>query len=128
VSAALRTRRRVRADGGAPRSTTGQRRAVGYAPVAVESGATNLVAGDTNSMNDVFVRDWVAGATIRVSVASGGTQANHFSSSGGAAISADGRYVILDSLASNLVAGDSNAMNDVFVRDRLAPALAAVTG
>ncbi len=96
--------------------------------VAFNSGATNLVAGDTNGMNDVFVRDWVAGATIRVSVASGGTQANHFSSSGGAAISADGRYAVFDSLASNLVAGDSNGMNDVFVRDRLVPALAAVTG
>ena len=68
---------------------------------------------------DVFVRDRVAGATTRVSVDTAGTQANH--ESAGPAISADGRYVAFQSAASNLVAGDTNGVSDVFVRDRLAP-------
>jgi Tol biopolymer transport system component len=93
--------------------------------VAFQSLASNLVAGDTNGTWDVFVHDRVTGATTRVSVATAGTQAN--GGSGGASISADGRYVAFGSDASNLVAGDTNARSDVFVRDRLVPVLAAVT-
>ena len=48
------------------------------------------------------------GATTRVSVANGGTQANNNSDE--SAISADGRYVAFLSLASNLVAGDTNGV------------------
>jgi len=81
------------------------------------SDATNLVAGDTNGALDVFVRDRVRGTTTRVSVATGGTQANSDSESPGA-ISADGRYVTFVSGASNLVAGDTNDSSDAFVRDR----------
>src|SRR5512139_4030823 len=44
--------------------------------VAFYSNANNLVAGDTNSSRDIFVRDRQTGQTTRVSVASGGTQAN----------------------------------------------------
>ncbi|MDQ6724892.1 MAG: hypothetical protein M3066_01755, partial [Actinomycetota bacterium] len=44
--------------------------------VAFASSANNLVAGDTNSKVDVFVRDRTAGTTERVSVASDGTQAD----------------------------------------------------
>src|SRR5439155_1114568 len=62
--------------------------------------------------------DRVAGTTERVSVASGGAQGN--GDSGFPIISADGRFVAFDSLASNLVAGDTNGSEDVFVRDRLA--------
>jgi Tol biopolymer transport system component len=84
--------------------------------VAFASDATNLVAGDTNDAQDVFVHDGVSGATTRVSVATRGTQANN-SSFGPAAISADGRYVAFSSAATNLVAG---ATGGVFVRDRVA--------
>src|SRR5438876_957024 len=58
-----------------------------------------------------------AGITERVSVASDGTLGNHDSSF--ASISGDGRFVAFSSLASNLVAGDSNGVQDVFVRDRV---------
>jgi len=75
------------------------------------------VAGDTNAAGDVFVRDRLAGVTRRVSVGPGG-QANGFSDS--PAISADGRFVAFESDASDLVAGDTNGVFDVFVRDRLA--------
>ncbi|NIR01347.1 MAG: hypothetical protein GTN78_14305, partial [Gemmatimonadales bacterium] len=59
--------------------------------VAFLSGATNLVAGDTNGAQDVFVHDRVTGQSERVSVASDGTQA--MSESLAPCISADGRYV-----------------------------------
>ena len=59
--------------------------------VAFGSDASNLVPGDTNHAGDVFVRDRRSGTTERVSVATGGTQANGASVS--PAISADGRYV-----------------------------------
>ncbi|MBP2235274.1 hypothetical protein J2Z31_001766 [Sinorhizobium kostiense] len=82
--------------------------------VAFESGS-NLVAGDTNGVSDVFVRDLQLGTTTRVSVDSAGSEANHRSS--GSSISADGRYVAFVSSADNLVASDTNGQDDVFVRD-----------
>jgi len=86
--------------------------------VAFVSAMPNLVARDTNNVADIFVRDRVAGSTRRVSVSSGGAQANR--GSFGARISADGRYVAFSSAARNLVAGDSNGTIDVFERDRVA--------
>ncbi len=83
--------------------------------VAFRSTATNLVSGDTNGADDVFVRDLTAGTTTRVSVGSGGAQAN--SESFQPAISSDGRYVAFRSTATNLVSGDTNGADDVFVRD-----------
>jgi Tol biopolymer transport system component len=85
--------------------------------VAFYSQASNLVAGDTNGQPDVFVRDRLKRTTERVSVSTRGRQANYFSAD--PAISADGRFVVFDSGASNLVAGDTNGQPDVFVRDRL---------
>src|SRR5438093_412858 len=84
--------------------------------VAFVSFATNLVAGDTNGATDVFVHDRQTGTTERVSVASDGTQGN--AASAGAALSADGRFVAFHSTATNLVAGDTNGKTDVFVHDR----------
>ena len=93
--------------------------------MAFMSSASNLVAGDTNecpyssgspNCPDVFVRDLQTGTTERVSVASDGTQANEVSVASG--VSADGRWVVFWSLASNLVADDSNGFMDVFVHDR----------
>ena len=83
--------------------------------VAFQSPASNLVAFDTNSLSDIFVRDRQTGTTERVSVATDGTQANGLSEQ--TEISADGRYVAFKSFASNLVAGDTNGTADVFVRD-----------
>jgi len=84
--------------------------------VAFHSADANLVPGDTNKVFDIFVRDRKTHHTKRVSVSSSGKQANA-ESLGGLTISADGRYVAFTSLASNLVAGDSNDITDVFVRD-----------
>jgi uncharacterized membrane protein len=84
--------------------------------VAFQSQASNLVDGDTNGLQDVFVHDRQDGATTRASVRSDGTQGNDASEF--PAISADGRYVAFDSLASNLVDGDTNGKLDIFVHDR----------
>jgi Tol biopolymer transport system component len=81
--------------------------------VAFSSPATNLVAGDGNGASDIFVRDLVAGATVRVSVSSTGTEANKPST--GASLSRDGRFVSFLSSATNLVTGASGTQ--VYVRD-----------
>ncbi len=84
--------------------------------VVFNSAATNLVAGDTNGNMDIFLRDRLAGTTERVSLATGGAQANGYS--GQADISADGRYVYFISDSNNLAVGDTNGAFEVFVRDR----------
>lgn len=86
--------------------------------VAFESTSTSLVSGDTNGSRDVFVRDVVMGTTVRASVDSAGIQGD--SSSMAASISGDGRFVVFESSASNLVAGDTNGWADIFVRDLVA--------
>jgi Tol biopolymer transport system component len=88
--------------------------------VAFASSSSNLVNGDTNGVMDVFVHDQQTGTTERVSVASDGSQGNDQSSDWiHLSISADGRFVVFASDASNLVEGDINGKTDIFVRDRL---------
>lgn len=77
---------------------------------------SNLVAGDTNGVQDVFVRDRTLGITTRVSVSTAGAEANVGCDS--PSISSDGRFVAFQSPASNLVAGDTNGARDIFVHDR----------
>jgi len=84
--------------------------------VAFQSGASNLVPGDANEWQDIFVRDRAAGTTERVSIAAGGAEADEASYN--PAISADGRYVAFYSDAANLVPGDTNEDTDVFLYDR----------
>ncbi len=83
--------------------------------VVFESYASNLVAGDTNSYVDIFIKNLESGSLLRVSTSAAGGQGNGGSVS--ADISADGRYVLFESDASNLVAGDVNGKGDVFVKD-----------
>lgn len=84
--------------------------------VAFESGAADLVPGDTNGFTDVFVHDRQTGATVRASVSTAGGQGD--SDSARAALSADGRFIAFHSFASGLVAGDTNGAYDAFVRAR----------
>jgi Tol biopolymer transport system component len=83
--------------------------------IAFVLGATDLVPGDTNNVRDVFLRDIQAGTTTRISVSSRGDQSNKGAMD--PSVSADGRYVAFDSLSTNLVPGDTNNHDDVFVRD-----------
>lgn len=86
--------------------------------VAFFSLATNLVVSDTNGFLgwDVFVFDRVTDQIELVSVNSSGEQGNASSTSPD--ISADGRFVVFISLASNLAVSDTNGIEDVFVHDR----------
>ena len=83
--------------------------------VLFESAADNLVAGDSNSASDVFVRDLVNGITTLVSVNTNGVPGNGASYS--PAMTPDGRYVVFASAATDLVPGDTNGISDIFVRD-----------
>ena len=83
--------------------------------VAFISEADNLVPGDTNGIADIFVHDRQTGATERVSVAGDGTQGNRDSFT--PSLSADGKLVAFESLADNLVPGDTNDAFDVFVAE-----------
>jgi Tol biopolymer transport system component len=82
--------------------------------VAIVSGATNLIPGDTNQNSDVFVVDRQALSVLRVSVDSNGLEANG-NSFGIPAWSGDSRFVAFESGADNLVIGDSNWSLDIFL-------------
>jgi Tol biopolymer transport system component len=82
--------------------------------VAFQSRATNL-AGQASVKQQVYLRDRQTGVTSLVSVAMNGAPGNGDSTA--PSISADGRYVVFSSNASDLVAGDGNGFSDVFVRD-----------
>ena len=114
--------------------TEGNGRSFDRAPVSLgarfvvfRSSASNLVSGDTNGVDDVFVRDLDedndgilnesgATSTVRMSVATDESEGNAWSYS--PTISYDGRYVAFTSSATNLVSGDTNGVDDVFVHDR----------
>ncbi|MHB1038491.1 MAG: right-handed parallel beta-helix repeat-containing protein, partial [Pirellulales bacterium] len=83
--------------------------------VAFSSTALNLLPGDTNFDNDVFVRDRLLGTTQCVSVGPDGLVRD--GNSAEPSLSADGRYVAFTSWSAGLVPGDTNGTGDVFVRD-----------
>jgi Tol biopolymer transport system component len=85
--------------------------------VSFASSASNLVGSDNNGSQDVFLRDRQTDTTERVSVSSGGSEGNAFSVR--QTISADGRFVVFQSAATNLVGDDNNGADDAFVHDRL---------
>ena len=117
--AATRTTHRVsvgtggQADGGsktARRSVSSDGRFVVF-----QSDATNLVPNDTNAATDIFVRDRSLHTTSRVSTGSSGQSDGD---SDVPSISGNGRFVVFHSVATNLVPDDTNAVFDIFVRDR----------
>ena len=83
------------------------------------AAAQQVMLRDRDADQDGIFDEPEAGAVTleTVSVSSAGAPANEASES--AEISDDGRFVAFRSLASNLVAGDTNAHWDVFLRDRL---------
>ncbi|MCB9112600.1 MAG: PD40 domain-containing protein [Anaerolineales bacterium] len=83
--------------------------------VAFESGATNLLPGDMNGFSDIYVKDTVTGIVSRASLTSTGGEPNNEAIN--ASISGDGRFVVFDSEADNLVPNDTNGAGDIFVRD-----------
>ena len=83
--------------------------------VAFASSSTNLTSSDTNSSWDVFCRSISGTSAVAVSVSTEGALGNGDSSN--PVLSANGRRVAFVSAASNLVAGDTSAYDDIFVRD-----------
>lgn len=81
--------------------------------IAFSSEATNLVVGDSNGVRDIFLHDWLTGTTTRLSVDAQGQEAN--AASNWPAISANGKWVVFSSTASNLVENDNNGAEDIFV-------------
>lgn len=84
--------------------------------VAFDSDASNLASDDDNGARDIFVHDRETGDTERVSVASDGGEGEGWS--GAFAMNPTGRFFAFQSSAENLVPGDTNAAEDIFLRDR----------
>ena len=84
--------------------------------VVFVSEQADLVPGDTNNTEDVFVADLAKNNISRVSINSEGIEGDNFSF--GQYLSADGRFVAFRSDATNLVDNDTNGKTDVFVHDR----------
>jgi len=85
--------------------------------VAFETDSAELINNDSNGITDVFVRDRGKEITLRASEAAPGTQGNG-DTADDPAVSSDGRFVAFRSGATNLVDGDTNQVDDVFVFDR----------
>src|SRR5262249_15453478 len=109
-------------------NTLAQNSRVAWSPdgtkIAFTSFASNLVAGDTNGLPDVFVKDLITGATERVSVGTGGIQAIDTTAPVSGIIdgsmfpkfSPDGSLLLFTSTAQNFASGDTNNQTDVFLR------------
>jgi Tol biopolymer transport system component len=93
--------------------------------VVFHSWADNLVPGDTNLSADVFLHDRQTGTTLLVSLDSSGVQGNFGSFE--PRVSADGRIVVFESLATNLVSRITSGARDVYVRDVFAGTTMLVT-
>jgi Tol biopolymer transport system component len=83
------------------------------------SEASNLVTGDTNRAIDLFLHDGQLGTVERVNLGNGGTQADADTRQR-ADLSEDARYIVFESLATNLAAGDTHGTWQVYLRDRVA--------
>lgn len=95
--------------------------------VAFVSNSPALVAGDTNGVADVFLRDRLTGTTRRVNVGLGGAQAG--AASGRVAwMSPNASQLVFTSAAANLVAGDTNGWKDVFAIELCQPHFADLDG
>ncbi|KKL09778.1 hypothetical protein LCGC14_2562450, partial [marine sediment metagenome] len=121
-------------------STQAQSNATSFRPaisydgrfVVFASDATNLVLNDTNSGRDIFLKNLTTGATTRVSTDSSGNQAiatgpisNGLSDQ--PKVSGDGNYVVFGSDANNLVANDTNSLEDIFFKNTQTGAITRVS-
>jgi hypothetical protein len=88
--------------------------------VVFMSEADNLVVGDSGGSQNIFLHDRQTGVTELINVSSGEDPASDGSFSDQPEVSVDGRYVVFQSDATNLVGDDTNATYDIFVRDRQA--------
>ncbi|CAN5372874.1 hypothetical protein BH10PSE4_BH10PSE4_16780 [soil metagenome] len=92
--------------------------------IAFSSYASNLVPGDTNSANDIFVKNLITGAVTRVSTTAAGGQAS--GAAGSPVFAPDGTKIAFLTSA-NMVAGDTNGMNDIYIKDLITGAVTRVS-
>ena len=91
--------------------------------VAFVSSASNLVAGDTNGVDDVYLKTCLVQvgqsactpALVRASLRADGSQSSFPANY--PAVAEDGRYVLFVSADPSMVAGDANGAADVFLHD-----------
>ncbi len=88
--------------------------------VAFASAANSLVAGDNNGIQDIFVRDTVAGVTRLASPGATSASSSYVTGSDAPQITPDGRYVVFRSSAIKLAYPSSSVVNEVYVRDLIA--------
>ncbi len=81
----------------------------------VYESSINTAPPYTSGLTNIFLRDRGTQKTYPVSINSSGESAN--GSSYDPSVSDDGRYVAFFSWANNLVEGDTNGEEDIFVRD-----------
>ena len=86
--------------------------------VLFESRAGNLATNLIRSIENIFIRDMVEGVTQMVSASADGLSSGN-QASGGSSMTPDGRIIVFESDATNLVAQDVNGLTDVFARDRI---------
>jgi Tol biopolymer transport system component len=86
--------------------------------VVFQSSASNLVRNDDNGAPDIFVHDRQTGKTRRISVKSNGQEAEVGGTSSDPDMTPNGRFIVFDSSAENLVPNDDNSAVDVFIHDR----------
>ena len=96
--------------------------------VLFSSSATNLVAGDTNSADDLFLKDLVTGAITRVSTGAAGLEGYGGGTLGAGVLSPDGTKLLFASAATNLVTGDTNNAADIFIKTLTGSANDQITG
>lgn len=83
--------------------------------IVFHSSAANLVPGISNNLFDVFFKDLESGELYRISTGINGKQGDQASQN--ASVSGDGRWVVFESEATNLLAGDTNSFGDIFLYD-----------
>jgi Ca2+-binding RTX toxin-like protein len=83
--------------------------------IVFESTTSNWASGGSTATTDIFLKDRFTGTLTRISTSLTGGDGNGESIN--AKVSADGRYVVFESAASNLTTGDTNGYTDIFVWD-----------
>lgn len=96
--------------------------------VVFTTPANNLAPVATNSRTNVYLHDRVTGEFEWISRGLGGTAPNAHTGAWDNAISADGRYIVFETMASNIVVDDTNGQQDIFVYDRISQQIRRVTG
>ena len=93
--------------------------------VAFSSSATNLLPGVTSGNPEIYVKNLSTGALTLVSAAANGTIAN--GNNDGPIMSADGKYIIFNSTATNLVPNATSGSVQVYIKNLQTGALSLLS-